>query len=107
VIFLEIFKPEYLAHRLFIGGLLVFLVAFLYVNHRRRYYRIPKKQHKRISDTTLIRVEDIIQTYSRNGSIPKTALSTGYTVREVKSILINAGKYTTKEEAQRIRNKYK
>jgi len=55
----------------------------------------------------LVRVEHVIQTYSRNGSIPRTATATGYSKWKVKRILIKAGKYTTKREAKRIFNKYK
>jgi AraC-like DNA-binding protein len=61
----------------------------------------------RTKSNKLIKVEHVIQTYSRNGSLSKTAKATGYSERKVKRILIDAGKYTTKKEAERIFAKHK
>jgi hypothetical protein len=126
------FISETLAPILFYGGLgvaLIICVIILYrskTRHKRKRkskflpYESPRSStqywsnnheylHSRYDDMRkkLTKVEHVIQTYSRNGSIPQTAHITGYSERKVKRILIRAGKYTTQEEAKRIFDKYR
>jgi hypothetical protein len=58
------------------------------------------------SDKQLL-INRVIELYTRNGSLAKTARATGLTERKVKRILIRAGKYTTQKEADRIFAKYR
>jgi hypothetical protein len=96
---------ESLQARLVIGGLLLILVLFIYSRYKRRRYSRPKQ--KRPVEKELIRVEDIIQTYTRTKSIQKTARETGYSEQKILDTLIKVGKFTTRAEAMRIRDKYK
>jgi hypothetical protein len=97
----------------YMGMLLIAPILFIYLFYRgiKQYKR---KRGGRLSgkkffhnDKKHVRVEHIIQEYTRTGSIPRVARSTGYSERKIKRILIKAGKYTTKKEAKRILAKYR